>query len=664
MRKLCNHIGILSPLLFFVALLLIFSLERLAIRLLLPDFFADVLLQQIFSAMLIGLRFDTVMAATLACPLIVLVIAGPLFDKPRFQKIISAVIALILGLVVFSCIADFYFFKQFGERLNHKALVYLDSDYVYKIIWNDYPILTIIFVFCLLTLLFYKGFIRLIVGRIQRTAVPALSIAEVILIPSFMVFLTVLGIRGSLGPKAINTGPAYFCNSAPVAQLALNGLFTFREAAISLNYREEDISSSYKLLPADQAVKNTVVLVSQPADTFSQSADNPLRRTTDTGRPRRDYNVVLVVLESLSWHYIGAMGGDPSYTPNLDRLIEQGVFMDECFAVGNRTTRGFSAIVSGYPDLPGKSVSTRPQTEGTFLTLGSVLKSRGYETMFIYGGQPSYDHRQAFLGSNGYTTMVFSKDFVFRTFKGELGYCDEDLFNQALVEFQKRQDKPFFATLLTLSYHRSWRIPSGKIVPEPALNCYHEEIDAIRYTDWAINHFIEQACKTPYFKDTIFVFAADHMGGFKEHPVTAASYRVPFLIYAPHIVQPARISAICSQLDIAPTIMHLLGGSYEHCFFGSSVLNRQADTGFAWILNGQQLIFINGRRQGVVLSPDDRQSFFTFSAPNTLTPLDAQSVDAGLNQMPVSILQIATEVFKNNTYNLSDSQSKTVTRTC
>jgi phosphoglycerol transferase MdoB-like AlkP superfamily enzyme len=257
--------------------------------------------------------------------------------------------------------------------------------------------------------------------------------------------------------------------------------------------------------------------------------------------------------------------------------------------------------------------------------------------------------------------MVFSKDFVFRTFKGELGYCDEDLFNQALVEFQKRQDKPFFATLLTLSYHRSWRIPSGKIVPEPASNRYHEEIDAIRYTDWAINHFIEQACKTPYFKDTIFVFAADHMGGFKENPVTAASYRVPFLIYAPHIVQPARISNICSQLDIAPTIMHLLGGSYEHCFFGSTVLNRQADTGFAWILNGQQLIFINGRRQGVVLSPDDHQSFFTFSAPNTLTPLDAQSADAELNQMPVSILQIATEVFKNNTYNLSDSQSKTVT---
>ena len=78
---------------------------------------------------------------------------GPLFKRPSFQKSISALIAVILGLVIFLCIADFYFFKQFGERLNHKALVYLDSDYVYKIIWNDYPIITIALVFCLSSLL-------------------------------------------------------------------------------------------------------------------------------------------------------------------------------------------------------------------------------------------------------------------------------------------------------------------------------------------------------------------------------------------------------------------------------------------------------------------------------------------------------------------------------
>jgi phosphoglycerol transferase MdoB-like AlkP superfamily enzyme len=331
--------------------------------------------------------------------------------------------------------------------------------------------------------------------------------------------------------------------------------------------------------------------------------------------------------------------------------------MEECFAVGSRTTRGFGAIVSGYPDLPGKSVSTRPQAEGTFLTLGSVLKSRGYETMFIYGGQPSYDHRQAFLGSNGYTRMVFKNDFVARTFKTGLGYCDEDLYSQAHLEFQKYKEKPFFATLLTLSFHQEYAIPAGKITPEPASTPSHDQIDAIRYTDWAIGRFIEQASAAPYFKNTIFVFVADHMGGFKELPNTAASYRVPFLIYAPGIVQPARVSGVCSQIDVAPTIMHLLGGSYEHCFFGSSVLGREPDSGFAWILNGQQLIFINGLRHGVIISPGDHNTFFTFSRPDILGQLHSDIPNDRLRQMPLSILQVAAAIFENGAYNLGTPNS-------
>jgi hypothetical protein len=81
-----------------------------------------------------------------------------------------------------------------------------------------------------------------------------------------MISFTVLGIRGTLGPKAINTGPAYFCSSSPIAQLTLNGLFTFREAVISLKFRAEKIDKYYTLLPPEQASKNTVALISRPGD--------------------------------------------------------------------------------------------------------------------------------------------------------------------------------------------------------------------------------------------------------------------------------------------------------------------------------------------------------------------------------------------------------------
>ena len=124
--------------------------------------------------------------------------------------------------------------------------------------------------------------------------------------------------------------------------------------------------------------------------------------------------------------------------------------MDRCFAVGGRTVQGFSGIVGGFPDLPGESVTTRSDSHGNFLTLPEVIRRRGYETMFVYGGEPLYDHRQVFLGSNGVTRSVYGKDFAQKTFRTHLGWCDEDLYAQAHEEFVAMGEKPFFALMLTL----------------------------------------------------------------------------------------------------------------------------------------------------------------------------------------------------------------------
>ena len=161
--------------------------------------------------------------------------------------------------------------------------------------------------------------------------------------------MVVLGIRGSLGNKPINTGPAYFSNSASLAQLTLNGAFTLGESLDSIITKTVDLKRYYQLLSEDEAFTLVLRSLAQPEDHFLGNLDNPLRRTTNTGKPLQDYNVVLVILEGLSWHYVGAMGGDPRLTPSLNALANHGLLMDHCFAVGERTTRAFSGIVSGFP---------------------------------------------------------------------------------------------------------------------------------------------------------------------------------------------------------------------------------------------------------------------------------------------------------------------------
>ena len=648
-------------------LMVTFTVQRAIILMATWNRFGQVSGGELFRSFLVGPRYDVVVCCMLLLPLtpLCLVTAG-LLRRRWLQNVVAGYCALVLTLVFFTCVVDGFFFAEFGGRLNHKAINYLKYDYIYTIIWDEYPVIPVMIVTAVILLLAHRLVRRVGFGRWYDSGAPdgagkcpRMPLWAAICWPAMLVSLLILGMRGTIGPKALNTGPAYFSNSIPLAQLTLNGLFTLREAVVSEAIRHKNLANQLELLSEEDALGKTVELLARPEDRFCNDPENPLRRITDTGRPRKNYNVVLVVMESLSWPYVGPMGGDERLTPELNAMIAEGVFMDRCFAIGERTTRGFCGVIGGFPDLPGKSVTTRIEAEGNFLTLCSILTGRGYDTMFIYAGQPYYDHRQSFLGSNGCLRFVFSDKFRTRTFRSHLGWCDQDLFDQAHRVFTAA-DRPFCAVLLTLSFHKNYNIPAGKIKPVEAGHHYARQLDAIRYTDWALGRFMEKARKAEYFDRTIFVFVADHMGGFKEHPNTLASYRVPFLIYAPAILPARRVSTVCSQTDVPATIMSLLGGAYEHCFFGSSVLDRPREVGRAMIQGKAFLALVDANEEALLVPFGGAPRLFKYTAPNDLTEQTATdaTTQARRDQMrrqATALLQSAYILFERGAYNLRKS---------
>jgi len=399
----------------FLLLMAAFSFQRFVIYLSSSSEFVGIHSREIVKAFVFGFRFDLVIACMLLVPLVVILAFVPQpNDRRRYgATLVSLYCGLVGAVVFFSAVVDYYFFREFGERLNHKVFDYIGSDYVYRIIRSQYPYVSasIASVGVFAALSWWVR--RFLSSRRYRCCNPTGGSAWLLL----ALIPLGLGIRGSLGPKPINSGPAYFSHSNRLAQLTLNGLFTLREAATSTFARSIALGERFELLPVKEALSVTQRLLQTPQDHLLHRAENPIWRETDTGKPRTDYNVVLIIMESLAWPYVGPMGGLSDLTPNLNDLIQQGIFMDHCFSVGHRTTYGFSGVVCGYPDLPGESITTREQSVGHFLTLGSVLNKRGYNTMFIYGGQPHYDHRQAFLGSNGFDKLIFGDQFSQKTFK-------------------------------------------------------------------------------------------------------------------------------------------------------------------------------------------------------------------------------------------------------
>ena len=81
--------------------------------------------------------------------------------------------------------------------------------------------------------------------------------------------------------------------------------------------------------------------------------------------------------------------------------------------------------------------------------------------------------------------------------------------------------------------------------------------------------FVNRARKKPWFADTVFIFVADH--GTKVNGAAAVpvhSFRIPLLFYAPGHIKPGRIETLGAQIDLIPTLMGLLGISYDSPFFG------------------------------------------------------------------------------------------------
>jgi phosphoglycerol transferase MdoB-like AlkP superfamily enzyme len=223
-------------------------------------------------------------------------------------------------------------------------------------------------------------------------------------------------------------------------------------------------------------------------------------------------------------------------------------------------------------------------------------------------------------------------------------------------------DKPFLGTLLTLSFHRPFEIPQGRITPvKDKRKKFLDQMNAVHYTDWALGQFMERARKTKWFDNTLFVFVADHTGGFLEHPLNVASNRVPFVLYGPKIVGPARrVDTVCSQTDVIPTIMSALGGSYAHCFFGSSVLDRPPGAGGALMLMNEQLSYVAGDGAVVTVPFNGEPQLFRHEMPGRLQPVEAndnasRARRAELARHAIALLQTANIVFERGAHNLNKS---------
>jgi len=583
-----------------------------------------------------GLFMDTVAFSYFMIPfvLFLMFVSDRIFNSAIHRIFAYSVYFITFYILLFNGVSEFFFWEEFGVRYNFIAVDYL--VYTTEVLANikeSYPlpllVSGILIVDIILTYFVVKK--KFLVDSLASKSKlkSRLSNGLVLLCIPLFSFILIKNTTVEITKNRYNN------------ELAKNGIHSLFSAFLN---NELDYETFYAMHPNDVNFKQLRgLLKSENSQYLNDETFDITRQITNSGEEKR-YNVVLVTVESLSGEFLSYKGNKlGKITPNLDAIADSSLFFTNLYAIGTRTVYGLEAITLGAPPKPGQSVVKRPNNENMF-SVGQIFKERGYDLKFIYGGYGYFDNMNYYFSHNGYQIVDhsdLSKEEI--TFKNAWGVCDQDLFNRTLKECDKSfaAGKPFLNHLMTTSNHRPFTYPDG-VIDIPS---HTGRAGGVKYFDYAVGEFLRKASQKPWFKNTLFVIVADHCAGSAgQAELPFMEYQIPYLIYNPGLVHPQQISKLCSQIDVAPTLLGVMNWSYKTKFFGKDIVKMAPDEERAFISNYQKLGYIKNDRL-TILSPQQKVTHYQID-PQTGEMKTTQN-DAEYENEAIIYYQSANYVYKN-----------------
>ena len=349
-----------------------------------------------------------------------------------------------------------------------------------------------------------------------------------------------------------------------------------------------------------------------PAPRFFASAEeldavySPLHTPKEGAEVRRK-NVVILILESFSREFVGALNPDldggtyKGFTPFFDEMLGRSLWFDEMIANTFFSIDAPPAVLAAIPRAEYPFVVSQ-HSVNTINSIAGELKTCGYATAFFHGadneslGIGAFTRQAGFDRYYGLSEFVADPRFGGRDeYDGTWGIWDEP-FLQYFCTTLGELPEPFVAGVFTLSSHHPFRIPDKyrDVFPEEG---EFELYKCVRYSDYALRRFFEEAEKQPWFDNTIFVLSSDHTSSKRTHAEyknEMGNMRIPILFYDPSGEMPrGRHQGIAQQTDIMPTLLGWLGYDKPYIAFGKDLLSTAPED--TWAFNWNSIpIYLKG----------------------------------------------------------------------
>lgn len=537
-------------------------------------------LSQILFRFFYGLRFDTAAFFIGFGPFFFLFFAFPFLSKSLF--IFRIVFSLILSLYLAITLGGMVYYGISGKHPTHEFLLFFQEFFDnFEMVLQGYSIhfAAIIGIFPLAFLLSKK---LLLEKPLKKPSWPN-YLGQMLL---FLV-ITLIAIRGGLQKRPLRPAFAFLeGDDLFLANLSLNSVYTSFYSV----FHKKELPIFYEPRPEE---KQEFIKQYFGNEEVVENLKYPFYRKAQK-RNFHPYNIVLFIMESWSAQEIGIYGGKKEATPFFDFLSEKGLLFLNCYATNRRSIQSLPSIISSIPSFFGITYITSNYQTNRQTGLGSLLKKKGYATYFAYAAKKGSMGFDSYARQAGFSKVFSEEDFP-KNFPrdGTWGVFDEFTFLY-LNEIFASSSEPFLGVIYSLHPHPPFRLPPDR---EKFYEKFSEPYQkALRYSDDSLRKFFEKAQKEKYFKNTLFVITADHAYGQQG---ILESHHIPLLFYLPQSkFFRGKIKTLCSQLDILPTLLHIIGYEEPYSAFGQNLFSQNpryvlfdSDSFMVFLKNGYLALF-------------------------------------------------------------------------
>ena len=284
-------------------------------------------------------------------------------------------------------------------------------------------------------------------------------------------------------------------------------------------------------------------------------------------------DVILITVDTLRSDRLSAYGYEKETTPRIDRLMADGVRFTQARTVEPLTTPSlYSILTSLHPHEHGSTRNGMRPREG-LISLPRILGRHGYMTAAFVGNWTLKDKLSGLSEHFDAYNEVFTRKRWFGLFKSEA--TGEDISDEALswVEGfdEKRTYRPFFLWVHYVEPHAPYRLQeefAGRLglTPGEGLPRADRYDTEVAMVDHQIGRLLNGLSGRVSLRDTLIIFTADHGESLGEHGYWGhgrhlfdPSLRIPMSITWPARIASRRIDAPALNMDVAPTVLSLLG---------------------------------------------------------------------------------------------------------